>query len=283
MLRTTLLVLLIVLVSCAAPPAPAIQITEVTYEDRPHFQVTTPAATYVYDQAGGGFSRIIDPEGNDWVAFKMEPWGEYPPSAASAYRGLPNLVFQGADGGAGHPGFDQTTTEQLDATTLRTTSTSGLWQWTVRFTDDRATLTVDRADTTRGYWFLYEGPVGGTFSPATHYWGTDVLGHRTDTPDLYAGEAVTGQWQWAFFGDTTVDRVFYVHQTPADTLTDTMTFLGNTESGMDSPDGMVVFGFGRDGIQSLMRDTGNTFTFGFYEQAITSTDEITSLEAHLSP
>ncbi|MEO0334631.1 MAG: hypothetical protein AAF223_23655, partial [Bacteroidota bacterium] len=90
----------IILGSCSP-----IQIDETIYEDRPHFVVQTASATYWYDQAGGGLSRLIDPEGNDWIAFKKDPLSEYPASAAAGFRGLPNFVFQSDDGGAGHPGF----------------------------------------------------------------------------------------------------------------------------------------------------------------------------------
>jgi hypothetical protein len=63
-----LLLLPILLAACSS----AIQMEETSYEGRPHFLVKTKALDYYYDIRGGGFSRIIDREGNDWVSFKME-------------------------------------------------------------------------------------------------------------------------------------------------------------------------------------------------------------------
>ena len=65
---------------------PDFKATVEEYEDRKHYKIETPKITYWYDVKGGGFSRIIDDEGNDWVTFKMEPWDEYPAAAAGAFR-----------------------------------------------------------------------------------------------------------------------------------------------------------------------------------------------------
>jgi hypothetical protein len=85
-------------------PAFSVKVEENTYEGAAHFVITTKKATYGYDMQGGGFSRMIDRNSKDWIAYKREPWNTNPASAASSYRGLPNLVFQGEDGGCGHPG-----------------------------------------------------------------------------------------------------------------------------------------------------------------------------------
>ena len=88
-------------------PRPRVSIKEQDYEQRPHFVVATTRATYWLDKNSGGLSRLIDREGHDWIAFKTQPWDDYPASSASSYRGLPNLVFEGPDKGFGHPGWDQ--------------------------------------------------------------------------------------------------------------------------------------------------------------------------------
>lgn len=245
-----------------------IQMTTTTYEGREHFLVTTPGAVYYYDRAGGGLSRMIDADGKDWIAFKREPWDRYPASAASAYRGIPNLVFRSADAGAGHPGHDQCSSEQVDSETIRTTTKSGKWQWTWQFFDHYAELRIQRVDPEHAYWFLYEGTPGGAFEPDQQYFGTDRGGPSTEQLDHYAGEHLFDQLWWAYFGHRESDRVLYVAQVRADEHSDTFSYLGNSADGIRSADGMVVFGFGRaEGAQPLMNNP-NTFVLGFYERQI---------------
>ncbi len=71
----------------------AVTISDSEYEARPHFKVATENATYYFDRAGGGFSRVLDRDGNDWVAFHRDPLKVHPASAAAGYRGIPNLLF----------------------------------------------------------------------------------------------------------------------------------------------------------------------------------------------
>lgn len=225
--------------------APDVNITEGSYAGRPHFIVRTPSAVYYYDRAGGGLSRLIDPEGRDWIGFGIEPWDTYPASAASSYRGLPNLVYRSDDGGAGHPGHDMVRSEKLGENRIRSVSTSGRWQWTWHFFDDRARLEIERVDPDHAYWFLYEGAPGGVFEPSRQYFGTDSGGPRSDLPDYYAGNALRGTWRWAYFGHQEANHVLFVAQQEPDELADTFGYLGNTTAGLNAPDGMVVFGFGR--------------------------------------
>lgn len=243
----------------------SISIREGRYEGAGHFIIHTPAATYYYDKAGGGLSRLIDPAGNDWIAFKREPWNEYPASAASAYRGLPNFVFGSDDSGAGHPGHEMCESKLVDERTIRTTSRSGKWQWEWTFFKDYAKVEVLKTDPEHPYWFLYEGTPGGAFDPSRQFYGTSAGGSHRDQPDYYAGDKTFGNWQWAYFGHEAVERVLFVVQEEADELSDTFSYLGNTEAGISSPDGMVVFGFGRaEGAKPLLRKA-HTFYLGFVE------------------
>lgn len=245
-----------------------ISITEVTYEGAPHFMVRTPSATYYYDRPGGGFSRLIDPEGNDWVQFKREPWDTYPASAASAFRGIPNLVYRSEDGGAGHPGHARCTSRLSGPNQITTTSLSGKWQWTWTFFPEHARLDVQRLDPEHAYWFLYEGTPGGTFEPARQYFGTSEGGPYEEQPDFYAGKKWFGQWNWAYMGHDASEYVLFLLQSPGDTLSDTFSYLGNSEAGLNAEDGMVVFGFGRaEGAQPLMKEA-NRFWIGLRQGAI---------------
>lgn len=264
------------LASCAAFAAAAerVVITGAEYEGRAQFKVETPGATWFYDKTGGGFSRLIDREGHDWIAFHESPTRKSPAGAAADFRGIPNLVHgnDNPDAGAGHPGFDRCESVMVGADAIRTTSKSRVWQWTWRFTAAHAELTIERADPTQPWWFLYEGPPAGRFRPREQYWGTDLGGPRHDVPNHSGRENVQGQWRWVYFGDDTVGRVLFVAQIARDDIADTFSYMGSTSAGIDAPDGMVVFGFGRVGAQPLMKGAGGKFVVGFIEDAVPDGD-----------
>ncbi len=249
-------------------------IEETVYEDRPHFKIVTATATYCLDKAGGGMSRIIDADGTDWVAYRGRADASVPEGAAGGFRGLPNFVFRSDDGGAGHPGFDQCISEKVDARTIRTRSKSGKWAWSWKFYDDHVRLTMEKADPAHAYWFLYEGPVAGSFNPRRKYWGTDLGGPRGETPSLNHGESIEGNWQWAYFGDQETERVLFIAQEQPDEWNDLFAYMGSTAAGKEAADGMVVFGFGRGkGAVPLMKATGVVFRIGFIDRKIVSPDD----------
>lgn len=246
-----------------------VQIRTAYYEGREHFFIHTGGGDYYYDKSGGGFSRLLDPDGQDWIAFKKEPWDQYPASAASAYRGIPNLVFRSEDNGAGHPGHDQCSSVQVNDRAIRTVSHSGVWQWTWEFFDHYALLRVQKVDPDHPYWFLYEGVPGGRFEPARQYYGTDKGGPDSTQYDYFAGDRIYDHWRWAYFGHRDAKRILYLAQIQPDAQLGTFSYLGNSADGIRSADGMVVFGFGRaEGAKPLLKKTTN-FILGFYESAIT--------------
>jgi len=249
-------------------------VSETTYEQRPQFLIETSQATYYFDRAGGGFSRLIDRDGNDWIAFHREPLKEFPASAAAGYRGIPNLVFgaENPDAGAGHPGFEQCISELVGLRSIETKSRSGKWQWRWDFTDQHATLRILKVDAAHPYWFLYEGPVGGKWSPTTHFFGTNLGGPRREIPD--SRHKLFEQWQWAYFGDTARPRALLIAQRQSDQLEDTLWYLGNSDKGTASKDGMIVFGFGRgDGTRALLRGPDQSFRLSFIERPANTTPQ----------
>lgn len=258
-----------------------IVIREGTYETREHFIITTPGAVYYFDKAGGGFSRMIDHNGIDWINFKMEPWDSYPASAASSYRGLPNLVFRSSDSGAGHPGYNQCISVKSDSHTILTESKSGRWAWECRFYEFRVEIHVRQKDPDHPYWFLYEGLPGGTFQPGTMYFGNNTGGPIYDQPDYFKGRTLTGLWQWVYFGVKSFDRTLYVIQTMKDELPDIFSYLGNSSRGIQSTDGMVVFGFGRTDAAKPLMQSPRTFIFGFYEKTIKSKKQHRKLSRYI--
>ncbi len=274
-MRFFLALMLFIAVSSLSVAQTAIE--EGAYQGRPHFIIRTAAATFYYDKAGGGFSRLIDRQGHDWIAFRQQPAGDYPQAAAGAFRGIPNLVYGSGDSGAGHPGFDQCESVRIGPNAIRTASKSGKWRWRWTFYEEVAELRIEKVDPEHPYWFLYEGTVAGAFRPQQQYWGTSESGApRTDIPDYYQGNIVTGDWEWVYFGEKGLNRVFFLGMRGAqgesfdggDGISDTFSYLGNTEEGAASPDGMVVFGFGRaDEPQPLLTKPA-IFFLGFIEQPV---------------
>ncbi len=252
----------------AKAPDSGVRITEEMYEGAAHYVIATPSATYYYDQAGGGLSRLIDREGKDWIAFKREPWDKYPASAASAYRGIPNFVFGSEDSGAGHPGHQKCVSRLVDGNSILSSSLSGSWQWKWTFYENYAAVSMLKIDPQHPYWFLYEGRPGGVFEPAKQYFGTDVGGPRRDQPDYFRGTKIFENWQWAYFGHDEVDRILFVSQQKTDRLSDTFGYLGNNEEGLRAEDGMIVFGFGRAASTQPLLTSPNTFFLGFIEQQV---------------
>jgi hypothetical protein len=137
-------------------------------EGQDAYEIRTPAARYLYHKVGGGFSSLIDRDGNDWLGYRP---GDGP---AGEYRGIPNMVFRRGGGHnnhfhPGHAGHMAAVSRLVDAGPLKVTieSSVGEDRWRVRWEiyPDFARLTVldiDPGDP--GYWFLYEGTPGGRFN-----------------------------------------------------------------------------------------------------------------------
>lgn len=256
-----------IMVKVKTKEKPAFKAMAEEYEGRQHFVVETPKVTYYYDVKGGGFSRIIDNEGNDWISFKMNPWGEYPASAAGAFRGLPNMVFQGDDDGVGHPGHDKCKS-WIEDKKIVTESLSGKWKWSWEFFNDHAMLQVLSTDTTRAYWFLYEGTPGGKYDPAETYFGTSHAGPEQLIFDYYKGNIHRGTFQWMYIGQHDAGNTFYMVQCQDDEQLDMTSLMGNTKNGMDSPDGMTVFAFGRgEGVTRYLKGR-QRFIIGMYPKKV---------------
>ena len=225
---------------------------------------------------------MIDRDGNDWIAFRMEPWDQYPASAASSFRGLPNLVFQGAEKGFGHPGWDRATSIRVDSQTISCSSERGKWKLIWKFYDKHVMLTVDKAPPNQPYWFLYEGPIAGRWAPSHQYFATDARLPVHQPRDYFKGDRLSSNWQWAYVGDTITPRVLALCHRQPDELDDTFAHLGNAKSGLASPDGMVVFGFGRgpNGIEPRL--TGkNSFQIRFIEQSGSSETDYRAIKSML--
>lgn len=246
-----------------ADPFAVKRISVVQHLGREHFRVRTATATYLYDPVAGGFSSILDKVGNDWVSYKDDADPSYPAAAATKYRGVPNLVFGGDDDGAGHPGFAKCESRITRRNQITTVSLSGEWEWRWTFYRNYAKLQVVSTPDDRPYWFLYEGPAGGRYQPRATWWATDLSEPSYDIPDHYHDRTHRGQYRYMVFGTKYNDYAFWMLQQTADTQPDHISYLGNEEIGAaDSPDGMVVAGFGRAAGATPLLTGPNTFLIG---------------------
>ena len=250
--------------------AAKVRISKAEYENRHHYKIEAKNYTAFFDFQGGGLSRFIDPKGNDWIAFKKEPWDMVPASAASGFRGLPNLVYMQEDGGCGHPGFDNCNSEIIGGNKIKTTSKSGKWQWEWTFNESDAELTILKTDSSRGYWFLYEGPVGGKYDPNNCLWANNLHSFQKELVSLNNGEVTNGNWQWVSFGNLTNPYVFSIAQLNPDAFTDFFSWMGNSKEGLNATDGMVVFGFGRD--KKPLLKGNNKYKIGFQKVNLNERD-----------
>jgi len=259
-----------------------VSISEAEWKGQPHFKVEIQNSTWYIEKQSGGCSSIIDNDGRDWIDFKKT--GDNPPfmSSDSDFRGMPNMVFKEPGNGIGHPGFDQCTTKQISKNELLVKSKDGKWQFRWIFMANHAELLVEKTNEARKYWFLYEGPSAGIFSPGNQYWGNDVDGIRTDSPSIYKNPQ-GGNWQWAFFGMRKVNTTLFVAQQKKDDAPDYFSYMGNNPKKQNlSADGMNVFGFGR-GLKTNPALSGeNHFFIGLFPLPLNNIENLKTFKPYIS-
>lgn len=249
-------------------------IEEVVYKNTAHYKIMTANAVYYYEKESGGFSSIFDKNKTDWIQFHKSDSVRVPESAASDFRGLPNLVYRGKQNGIGHPGFDKCISKKQNDSTIITQSKSRKYKYTWTFRNNCATMQLLKADTSRNYWFLYEGTIAGKFSPKTHLCFTNA-GFQPEKPNIFDGNPIKGSFQWVCFGDEQYDKLFYVKHNSPDKLKDIITYMGASANKNQSDDGMVVAGFGRnEKSEPLMQTVPNSFTIGFLTKQSENNQEI---------
>ena len=221
------------------------------------YQFNGIGSTWVYHKEGGGFSKLLDAEGVDWINWRTNT------GAAGDYRGVPNAVMP-SNGGYFHPGRAGAGTSRIVSTgplkiTIETESADKLWvaRWEVYPT--YATFSMVRAN--KLFWFLYEALPGGTLDLG----GNDVVvrsdGQSVNIDGTFHTD-LPGQ-EWVYVGDKAMHRSFYVahHQDE-----------GSVESYWLLQGQMPVLGFGRGGKslnESFLNPTINgqpqTFTVGLVD------------------
>ncbi len=91
-----------------------------------------------------------------------------------------------------------------------------------------------------------------------------------------------GEWEWVYFGSDDAPRVFWVAAADAGPVTASFGVMGDRRPGLEAPDGMVVFGFGRarEARPLLERDPA-VFLCGFYERPIRNRRDHERLARHV--
>ena len=265
-LSSIIFIVVTFMLSCSVQNKKTVIIEEISYKGTEHFKVRTSNATYYLEKQSGGFSGILDMNGTDWIQFRKSDSASVPRSADSDFRGLPNLVHGGEQGGVGHPGFDQCISKITNDSTISVTSKSGKYAFDWIFSPESAILIIQKADTMRNYWFLYEGPIAGKYNPATHMIFTNE-GYHSEKPDIIKGDYIHGLFKWICLGDENYDQLLLLKHEIPDTLTDVIMYMGNSGAWDESGDGMVVAGFGRNPDHTpLMKTIPNTFSVRFIEK-----------------
>ncbi len=232
--------------AAAAPAAPAsVTLTNVTDEGFAAYRIATPHAVYIYHKDGGGFSRLVDDNGLDWIGWHATG------TNGGDYRGIPNMVHP-ANGGFFHPGRTTASSQVVGQgamkVTIESTSDDGKWKTRWEIFPDFARMTAVKVD--GRYWFLYEGTPGGLLekqdfivrssqqqSSAFGKWSGDLQGE-----------------EWVYIADPTRNRsIFLVHHTQ-DNVMDSYRASDDKR--------MTIFGFGRLGNRRFQQQVGDQFSFG---------------------
>ena len=231
----------------ASVPAQVTVTDNVIDEGQASYQINTANATYLFQKTAGGFSSLLDAQGNDWISYSAAS------GSAGAFRGIPNLVYPE---GHLHPGATSATSSILSQgplkTAVRSITNDGLWETVWEFYPQYAVMTV--LQTGHNYWFLYEGTPGGSLD------GNSDIVVRADGTQTLAGTAWTGDLvgeEWVYFGDPALNRSLYVINHAEDTAVDSY-YAMNGE--------MTVMGFGRQSINSFLSTTPASFTIGLMDE-----------------
>ena len=232
--------------------APQVVLTDdVMDEGQASYEVVTTTGTYLYQKLGGGFSSMIDPDGNDWIDY--HPTG----GAEGNYRGIPNLTHTE---GYFHPGLLTSVTTLLGTGPLRASfeSASADETWRVRWDvfPDKARMRVLAA--AADYWFMYEGAPGGSLETTTDFIVRST-GVQTSASTSWAGDIPSEEW--LFVADPNVGRSLYLVNHTDDAEVDSYWQLTGD---------MTVLGLGRLGrgqpLDPQMAGTPRDFTIGFIDE-----------------
>ncbi len=230
-----------------------VQLTDdIIDEEQASYRIVTQNATYFYQKQAGGFSSLLDIDGNDWINF--HPWG----GSDGIYRGIPNLVHPD---NIFHPGHNNCTSSILYSgplkVTIQTVSNNGLWECTWEIYPYCARMTLlKKAD--KNYWFLYEGTPGGKLDLTTDF-SVRSNGERLPVQQSWRQQDIPSP-EWIYFEDSVLDRYIYLVHEEDDSLSDDFWQMESN---------MTVLGFGRtqNVNDKQLSDAPMHFTFGLADDA----------------
>lgn len=228
------------------PSFPQITVKDTLDEGQAAWKITTPAATYFFQKAAGGFSSLIDADGNDWISFNRSS------GAAGMYRGIPNLVHPGDIFHPGHAHCKSSLNFSSQLAMITTSDSLDKWACRWEIFPTHATLTVTKMD--RAFWFLYEGTPGGAFHQDRDYWMIST-GTREACSQVQGGDIPSPEW--ICFGDTSMTRVLFLLHHEDDQEIDRYYEM----------DPMTVFGFGRSGLNKYLDQVPTTVSIGLLEDS----------------
>ena len=247
--------------TAATAPAARVAVTASAsvYEGQAHHVFTQEGATLWYDNTGGGFSRLIDRDGRDWITFRKRN-----PGQSGWFRGLPNL---GYPGNLFHPGYATSTTTLVSSGPLRivfdTATNDGVWRLRWSIFPDRSTLTVLQKDAARNFWFLYEGTPGGQVDLTTDF---TIRPDGTRTALGTAWSAALPAAGWIGVEDSDLARSLLLVQHESDSAADSSYVMN---PGDPAGENMTVISFGRAGEEPvpLIAAVPRTFTLSLRDTA----------------
>lgn len=216
----------------AAPVVPQITRSDVTDEGFPayRFDLADDSVWYFHPADGGGWSSIVDADGNDWVAWNPAE------GAQGDFRGIPNAVKPPA--GYFHPGRSgKTKTTIVNEGPLRITmevrakdnSWISVWEMYPTYGEFEMTRANVR------FWFQYEGLPGGEMDASDFIQRSDGV---TVPIDGEFESDLPGQ-EWMYAADGTDDRSLFIAHAQDD---------GSVESYHVLDGIMPIMAFGRGGL-----------------------------------
>lgn len=263
-LHTTVMVLV-----AAALASRGITVVEsFEYETRDCFRIETSSATYLFDKRGGGFTSIIDSDGNDWISYHHDALS----NQGGEYRGIPNM------GGCCHPGYPEIASGKATMTStiaeqspsyvkILSSSADNAWRTSWEFYEDHATLTVLSIPNGTEYYVLYEGTPGGQDGLSADDFYVTSDGRRRPITTCFNNNCGSPNERlqspdWIFFSGKRLKRSLLLIQQEHDDILDCYWIMNNP-----APGNMTVFGFGRDGkgAATALTKTPNTFHVALIE------------------
>ncbi|MEM7273342.1 MAG: LamG-like jellyroll fold domain-containing protein [Actinomycetota bacterium] len=226
--------------------------TDVVDQTYDSYQFTlADGSTWIYHKAGGGFAKILDDGGFEWVGWSPAA------GAAGDFRGVPNSTKPPLN--LFHPGRSDATTVLLKDGPLRisfeTTAINNTWTatWAVYPTSVEMTMTKAAKD----FWVLYEGAPGGDIDAQDQIVRSDgeVMPIDGEFEADMPGE------EFLIAVDSDRNRGFYIAHNQDDGAVESYRLLDGE---------MAIMGIGRGGnglnfpyLSPKLNGEAQRFTFGF--------------------